>query len=103
MQRLQFSRGLLFIIPQLDGEDRHCKVCGFNCVSSVCFSEKKSLKLCFVRLHGIWVVMQLCCCVCYRWYYIVVVPVNPASLRRWENPEDMDIHEVNGHVPILAM
>ncbi|XP_042273046.1 protein tyrosine phosphatase receptor type Fa isoform X10 [Thunnus maccoyii] len=29
-----------------------------------------------------------------RWYYIVVVPVTPASLRRWENPEDMDIHEL---------
>ncbi|XP_028258985.1 protein tyrosine phosphatase receptor type Fa isoform X3 [Parambassis ranga] len=29
-----------------------------------------------------------------RWYYIVVVPVTPASLRRWEDPEDMDIHEL---------
>ncbi|XP_063352639.1 protein tyrosine phosphatase receptor type Fa isoform X3 [Pelmatolapia mariae] len=29
-----------------------------------------------------------------RWYYIVVVPVTPASLRRWENPEDMDIQEL---------
>ncbi|XP_037325977.2 protein tyrosine phosphatase receptor type Fa isoform X5 [Pungitius pungitius] len=29
-----------------------------------------------------------------RWYYIVVVPVNPLSRRRWENPEDMDIHEL---------
>uniref|UniRef100_A0A4W6C3W4 Receptor-type tyrosine-protein phosphatase F n=1 Tax=Lates calcarifer TaxID=8187 RepID=A0A4W6C3W4_LATCA len=29
-----------------------------------------------------------------RWYYIVVVPVTPASLSRWENPEDMDIHEL---------
>ncbi|XP_068449270.1 protein tyrosine phosphatase receptor type Fa isoform X2 [Clinocottus analis] len=29
-----------------------------------------------------------------RCYYIVVVPVTPASLRRWENPEDMDIHEL---------
>ncbi|XP_029905096.1 protein tyrosine phosphatase receptor type Fa isoform X3 [Myripristis murdjan] len=29
-----------------------------------------------------------------RWYYIVVVPVTPASLRRWENPEDMDIDEL---------
>ncbi|XP_025755031.1 protein tyrosine phosphatase receptor type Fa isoform X14 [Oreochromis niloticus] len=29
-----------------------------------------------------------------RWYYIVVVPVNTASLRRWENPEDMDIQEL---------
>ncbi|XP_063747152.1 protein tyrosine phosphatase receptor type Fa isoform X3 [Eleginops maclovinus] len=29
-----------------------------------------------------------------RWYYIVVVPVNPASQRRWENPEDMDIQEL---------
>ncbi|XP_073332299.1 receptor-type tyrosine-protein phosphatase F-like [Pagrus major] len=27
-----------------------------------------------------------------RWYYIVVVPVTLVSLRRWENPEDMDIH-----------
>lgn len=26
----------------------------------------------------------------------MVVPVTPASLRRWENPEDMDIHEVGG-------
>lgn len=31
-----------------------------------------------------------------RWYYIVVVPVTPVSLRRWENPEDMDIQEVSG-------
>ncbi|XP_034093303.1 protein tyrosine phosphatase receptor type Fa isoform X5 [Gymnodraco acuticeps] len=29
-----------------------------------------------------------------RWYYIVVVPVNPTSHRRWENPEDMDIQEL---------
>uniref|UniRef100_UPI0037E7E318 protein tyrosine phosphatase receptor type Fa isoform X2 n=1 Tax=Semicossyphus pulcher TaxID=241346 RepID=UPI0037E7E318 len=29
-----------------------------------------------------------------RWYYIVVVPVTQASLRKWENPEDMDIHEL---------
>ncbi|XP_039985705.1 protein tyrosine phosphatase receptor type Fa isoform X4 [Xiphias gladius] len=29
-----------------------------------------------------------------RWYYIVVVPVTPASLSRWENPEDMDMHEL---------
>ncbi|XP_069378729.1 protein tyrosine phosphatase receptor type Fa isoform X9 [Paralichthys olivaceus] len=29
-----------------------------------------------------------------RWYYIVVVPVTPASLSRWESPEDMDIHEL---------
>ncbi|XP_067368623.1 protein tyrosine phosphatase receptor type Fa isoform X22 [Channa argus] len=27
-----------------------------------------------------------------RWHYIVVVPVTPAS--SWENPEDMDIHEL---------
>lgn len=26
----------------------------------------------------------------------MVVPVNTASLRRWENPEDMDIQEVSG-------
>uniref|UniRef100_A0A8C2Z424 Receptor-type tyrosine-protein phosphatase F n=1 Tax=Cyclopterus lumpus TaxID=8103 RepID=A0A8C2Z424_CYCLU len=29
-----------------------------------------------------------------RCYYIVVVPVTPVSLKRWENPEDMDIHEL---------
>nr|XP_046248906.1 protein tyrosine phosphatase receptor type Fa isoform X12 [Scatophagus argus] len=29
-----------------------------------------------------------------RWYYIVVVPVTLASLKRWENPEDMDIYEL---------
>ncbi|XP_062251215.1 protein tyrosine phosphatase receptor type Fa [Platichthys flesus] len=29
-----------------------------------------------------------------RWYYLVVVPVTPASLSRWECPEDMDIHEL---------
>ncbi|XP_061538925.1 protein tyrosine phosphatase receptor type Fa isoform X1 [Phycodurus eques] len=28
-----------------------------------------------------------------RWFYIVVVPVTPASLR-WENPEDMDLQEL---------
>uniref|UniRef100_A0A8C7SF80 Receptor-type tyrosine-protein phosphatase F n=1 Tax=Oncorhynchus mykiss TaxID=8022 RepID=A0A8C7SF80_ONCMY len=30
-----------------------------------------------------------------RWYYIVVVPVTPATLRRWENPEDMDLDEAS--------
>ncbi|XP_072540061.1 protein tyrosine phosphatase receptor type Fa isoform X9 [Salminus brasiliensis] len=29
-----------------------------------------------------------------RWYYIVVVPVTPATLRRWESPEDMDLDEM---------
>uniref|UniRef100_A0A7N8WQA8 Receptor-type tyrosine-protein phosphatase F n=1 Tax=Mastacembelus armatus TaxID=205130 RepID=A0A7N8WQA8_9TELE len=29
-----------------------------------------------------------------RWYYIVVAPVTPASLSIWENPEDMDMHEL---------
>uniref|UniRef100_A0A4W5QRK3 Receptor-type tyrosine-protein phosphatase F n=1 Tax=Hucho hucho TaxID=62062 RepID=A0A4W5QRK3_9TELE len=29
-----------------------------------------------------------------RWYYIVVLPVTPATLRRWENPEDMDLDEL---------
>ncbi|XP_071262632.1 receptor-type tyrosine-protein phosphatase F-like isoform X1 [Salvelinus alpinus] len=29
-----------------------------------------------------------------RYYYIVVVPVTPATLRRWENPEDMDLDEL---------
>ncbi|XP_041647503.1 receptor-type tyrosine-protein phosphatase S-like isoform X4 [Cheilinus undulatus] len=29
-----------------------------------------------------------------RWYYLVVVPVTPALLRKWENPEDMDIQEL---------
>ncbi|XP_069007105.1 protein tyrosine phosphatase receptor type Fa isoform X2 [Embiotoca jacksoni] len=29
-----------------------------------------------------------------RWFYIVVVPVTPASQRMWENPEDMDIQEL---------
>ncbi|XP_075997691.1 protein tyrosine phosphatase receptor type Fa isoform X4 [Genypterus blacodes] len=29
-----------------------------------------------------------------RWYYIVVVPVIPASVRRWVNPEEMDIDEL---------
>ncbi|XP_057697022.1 protein tyrosine phosphatase receptor type Fa isoform X3 [Corythoichthys intestinalis] len=28
-----------------------------------------------------------------RWFYIVVVPVTPASLR-WENPDDMDLQEL---------
>lgn len=31
----------------------------------------------------------------------MVVPFTPASLRRWENPEDMDIHEVSGGVLAL--
>ncbi|CAB1332110.1 unnamed protein product, partial [Coregonus sp. 'balchen'] len=30
-----------------------------------------------------------------RYYYIVVVPVTPATLRRWENPEDMDLDEMD--------
>ncbi|XP_041861640.1 receptor-type tyrosine-protein phosphatase F-like isoform X2 [Melanotaenia boesemani] len=30
----------------------------------------------------------------FRWYYIVVVPETPASLMRWENPEDVDLHEL---------
>ncbi|KAM8889231.1 protein tyrosine phosphatase receptor type Fa isoform 4-T4 [Synchiropus picturatus] len=29
-----------------------------------------------------------------RSYYIVVVPVATGSVRRWENPEDMDLHEL---------
>ncbi|KAM9385240.1 receptor-type tyrosine-protein phosphatase F-like [Pholidichthys leucotaenia] len=29
-----------------------------------------------------------------RWFYMVVVPVTQSSLRRWENPEDMDIQEL---------
>ncbi|XP_049335759.1 protein tyrosine phosphatase receptor type Fa isoform X4 [Astyanax mexicanus] len=29
-----------------------------------------------------------------RWFYIVVVPVTPATLRRWESPEDMDLDEL---------
>ncbi|KAG7228905.1 hypothetical protein INR49_008683 [Caranx melampygus] len=29
-----------------------------------------------------------------RWYFIVVIPVTPASLSRWENPEVMDIYEL---------
>ncbi|XP_077440031.1 protein tyrosine phosphatase receptor type Fa isoform X2 [Vanacampus margaritifer] len=29
----------------------------------------------------------------FRWFYVVVVPVTPASLR-WENPEDMDLQEL---------
>ncbi|XP_031689451.1 receptor-type tyrosine-protein phosphatase F-like isoform X11 [Oncorhynchus kisutch] len=29
-----------------------------------------------------------------RYYYIVVVPVTPATLHRWENPEDMDLDEL---------
>ncbi|XP_053742944.1 protein tyrosine phosphatase receptor type Fa isoform X2 [Synchiropus splendidus] len=29
-----------------------------------------------------------------RSYYIVVVPVATSSVRRWENPEDMDLHEL---------
>lgn len=40
-------------------------------------------------------------CVCFRWYYIVVVPVTLASLRKWENPEDMDIHEVSRYLYLL--
>lgn len=33
----------------------------------------------------------------------MVVPVTLVSLRRWENPEDMDIHEVSGCVPALTV
>ncbi|KAM4575308.1 protein tyrosine phosphatase receptor type Fa isoform 1-T1 [Fundulus diaphanus] len=29
-----------------------------------------------------------------KWYYIVVVPETLVSLKRWENPEDIDIHEI---------
>lgn len=38
--------------------------------------------------------MLSCPCVGFRWFYIVVVPDSLVSLRRWENPEDIDIHEV---------
>ncbi|XP_026112414.1 receptor-type tyrosine-protein phosphatase F-like isoform X9 [Carassius auratus] len=31
-----------------------------------------------------------------RWFYIVVVPVTTSTLRRWENPEDMDLDELLG-------
>lgn len=36
-------------------------------------------------------------CVCFplRCFYIVVVPVTTSTLRRWENPEDMDLDEVS--------
>ncbi|XP_042613484.1 receptor-type tyrosine-protein phosphatase F-like isoform X8 [Cyprinus carpio] len=30
------------------------------------------------------------------WFYIVVVPVTTSTLRRWENPEDMDLDELLG-------
>lgn len=30
-----------------------------------------------------------------RWYYIVVVPITLATLKKWENPDDMDINEVS--------
>ncbi|XP_019715190.1 receptor-type tyrosine-protein phosphatase F-like [Hippocampus comes] len=30
----------------------------------------------------------------FRWFYIVVVPLTPASLK-WENPDDMDLQAVN--------
>ncbi|XP_057194010.1 protein tyrosine phosphatase receptor type Fa isoform X9 [Triplophysa rosa] len=29
-----------------------------------------------------------------RWFYVVVVPVTASTLRRWENPEDMDLDEL---------
>ncbi|XP_056606926.1 protein tyrosine phosphatase receptor type Fa isoform X12 [Triplophysa dalaica] len=29
-----------------------------------------------------------------RWFYVVVVPVTTSTLRRWENPEDMDLDEL---------
>lgn len=38
-----------------------------------------------------------------RWYYVVVVPVTPVSLRRWENPEDMDIQEVSGEFSLISL
>ncbi|XP_042581281.1 receptor-type tyrosine-protein phosphatase F-like isoform X5 [Cyprinus carpio] len=31
-----------------------------------------------------------------RWFYIVVVPVTTSTLRRWENPEDIDLDELLG-------
>ncbi|XP_056122070.1 protein tyrosine phosphatase receptor type Fa isoform X15 [Rhinichthys klamathensis goyatoka] len=31
-----------------------------------------------------------------RWFYIAVVPVTTSTLRRWENPEDMDLDELLG-------
>lgn len=38
-----------------------------------------------------------------RWYYVVVVPVTPVSLRRWETPEDMDIQEVSGEFSLISL
>ncbi|XP_075901581.1 protein tyrosine phosphatase receptor type Fa [Nelusetta ayraudi] len=32
--------------------------------------------------------------VAVRWYYIVVVPITLATLKKWENPDDMDINEL---------
>nr|XP_021332445.1 receptor-type tyrosine-protein phosphatase F isoform X10 [Danio rerio] len=32
-----------------------------------------------------------------RWFYIVVVPVTPSTLRHWENPEDIDLDELMGN------
>lgn len=37
----------------------------------------------------------------YRWFYIVVVPVAASTLRRWENPEDMDLDEVSVYQRVL--
>jgi len=34
-------------------------------------------------------------CFPLSWFYIVVVPVTTSTLRRWENPEDMDLDEVS--------
>lgn len=33
----------------------------------------------------------------------MVVPVTPVSLRRWENPEDMDIQEVSGEFSLISL
>lgn len=39
-------------------------------------------------------------CVSCRWFYIVVVPMSPATLHHLESPEDIDLDEVceNSHV-----
>lgn len=41
------------------------------------------------------IVNDLFLCFPLRWFYIVVVPVTTSTLRRWENPEDMDLDEVS--------
>lgn len=66
------------------------KYCAYISIETL--SVKGTLQHCARTRCGC--LTPFCPCVEFRWYYIVVVPDPLVTRRRWENPEDIDIHEV---------